>query len=195
VFHHLKKFGICQLRYNKRQNLWQFFAEHYYQYPEPMLMEPKMTVLTEKMLVGKKMTMSLLQNRTQELWQQFMRARKDIPNLAGDHKFSLQQYAPGHFEQFSPATEFVKWAAMEVTNFDSVPEGMETLVLPGGLYAVFQYKGSSSAGAQVFGYIFGEWLPKSDYVLDDRPHFELLGEKYRNDDADSEEEIWVPVRG
>ncbi|RYE38364.1 MAG: GyrI-like domain-containing protein, partial [Sphingobacteriales bacterium] len=42
--------------------------------------------------------------------------------------------------------------------------------------------------------IFTEWLPNSAYELDDRPHFELLGSKYKNDDAESEEEIFVPVR-
>jgi AraC family transcriptional regulator len=26
-----------------------------------------------------------------------------------------------------------------------------------------------------------------------RPHMELLGEKYRNNDPHSEEEIWIPI--
>jgi len=30
--------------------------------------------------------------------------------------------------------------------------------------------------------------------LDDRPHFEVLGDKYKNADPDSEEEIWIPIR-
>jgi len=38
-------------------------------------------------------------------------------------------------------------------------------------------------------YIFSDWLPKSDYELDEKPHFEILGEKYKNDDPNSEEEI------
>lgn len=29
------------------------------------------------------------------------------------------------------------------------------------------------------------WLPNSDYLLDDRPHFELLGDKYKNNDPNS----------
>ena len=36
--------------------------------------------------------------------------------------------------------------------------------------------------------------PNSDYKPDDRPHFELLGAKYKNDDPDSEEEIWIPIK-
>jgi AraC family transcriptional regulator len=71
---------------------------------------------------------------------------------------------------------------------------METVVLKGGLYAVFQHKGGPATGFKTFSYIFGTWLPASDYVLDARPHFELLGEKYNGSEPDSEEEIWIPVK-
>jgi AraC family transcriptional regulator len=39
-----------------------------------------------------------------------------------------------------------------------------------------------------------EWLPNSAYALDDRPHFEALGEQYKNNDPNSEEEIWIPIK-
>jgi AraC family transcriptional regulator len=45
----------------------------------------------------------------------------------------------------------------------------------------------------VFEYIFSEWMPKSMFKIDDRPHFEVLGNKYRNNVKDSEEEIWIPI--
>jgi AraC family transcriptional regulator len=38
-------------------------------------------------------------------------------------------------------------------------------------------------------------LPLSkEYELDDRPHFEILGDKYKNNDPNSEEEIWIPIK-
>lgn len=104
---------------------------------------------------------------------------------------SLQIYPPGF--DFSPNTQFEKWAAIEVSDFEHVPDGMESLLLPEGLYAVFHYKGSSM-DTRIFQYIFGEWLPKSGYQLNNRPHFEVLGEKYKNASPDSEEEIWIPVK-
>ena len=79
------------------------------------------------------------------------------------------------------------------TAFDNVPSEMETFVLPAGLYAVFHYKGLSTDNS-IFQYIFGTWLPGSDYVLDDRPHFEILGDKYKNNDPASEEDIWIPIK-
>jgi AraC family transcriptional regulator len=65
--------------------------------------------------------------------------------------------------------------------------------IPGGLYAVFDYKGSST-DSSIFQYIFETWLPNSDYELDNRPHFEVLGDKYKNNDPASEEEIWIPIK-
>jgi AraC family transcriptional regulator len=53
---------------------------------------------------------------------------------------------------------FVKWAAVEVSQFEQIPEGMECFELPGGLYAVFFYKGSSTDNS-IFKMIFNEWLP------------------------------------
>jgi AraC family transcriptional regulator len=62
-----------------------------------------------------------------------------------------------------------------------------------GLYAVFNYKGSNMDHS-IFEYIFRSWLPDSEYYLDNRPHFEVLGDKYKNNDPSSEEEIWIPIK-
>ncbi len=83
---------------------------------------------------------------------------------------------------------------MEVEDFTAMPEALEKFLLPGGIYAVFNYKGSSN-DPTIFEYIFGDWLPhSSEYVLDDRPHFEILGDKYRNNDPNSEELIYIPIQ-
>jgi AraC family transcriptional regulator len=122
-----------------------------------------------------------------------MPVRKEIENTTGAALYSLQVYPPSYFLSFNPATVFEKWAAAEVSGFEKVPTGMECFELPGGLYAVFLHKGSST-DTSTFQYIFSQWLPNADHVLDNRPHFELLGEKYKNGDPASEEEIWIPVK-
>jgi AraC family transcriptional regulator len=157
-------------------------------------MVPRIATLPEKQLIGMRTAMSLAQNTTRKLWQRFMPRRKEIEFGTGAPLYSLQVYDPAYFARFDPAAAFVKWAALEVSQVAQLPEGMEAMVLPGGLYAVFIHKGAASTGAETFQYIFGQWLPGSDYQLDNRPHFELLGEKYKNDDPDSEEEIWIPIK-
>lgn len=157
-------------------------------------MQPRIQSISEKKLVGKRVRMSLTNNRTTELWQSFMPHRKEIINPVGIDMFSLRVYDPQYFANFNPGAEFDKWAAIEVSDYNSIPPGMETLTLPAGLYAVFNYVGAASAGGPFFQHIYGTWLPNSEYRLDNRPHFEVLGEKYKNESPDSEEEIWIPVK-
>lgn len=157
-------------------------------------MEHRIEHISARKLIGIKLEMSLSQNRTAELWQAFMPRRREIGNVTGEVMYSLQVYPKGYFRAFNPATVFDKWALVEVRDLSHVPDGMEGLELDGGLYAVFSYMGSSADGSKAFQYIFQEWLPSSGYQLDNRPHFEILGEKYKNDDPASEEEIWIPIR-
>ena len=157
-------------------------------------MKPRIETLSEKKLIGKRMIMSFANNKTGELWRTFMPRRKEIQNNIGTDLYSMQIYAPLFFNNFNPNTDFEKWATIEVRDFGTVPDEMQTFILPGGLYAVFLYKGAASAAEQTFQYIFANWLPNSEYTLDDRPHFEILGEKYKNEDPGSEEEIWIPIK-
>ncbi|MEO7989802.1 MAG: GyrI-like domain-containing protein [Chryseolinea sp.] len=123
-----------------------------------------------------------------------MARRKEIKNNVSTELFSIQVYEKSfNFKDFNHNTVFEKWAAVEVKNFDEIPDGMEAYILSGDLYAVFMHKGSSTDNS-TFQCIFTTWLPNSDYELDDNPHFEILGEKYKNNDPSSEEEIWIPVK-
>jgi len=155
--------------------------------------EPRIQTVDAQVLVGKKLTMSLANNRTGALWQSFMPWRAQVPNAIDTALYSLQVYPPGYFAAFDPAREFVKWAGVAMTAVEDVPEGLEQFLLPAGLYAVFHYQGSS-ADASIYQYIFSSWLPASPYELDARPHFEMLGDNYRNNDPTSEEDIYIPIR-
>jgi AraC family transcriptional regulator len=157
-------------------------------------MNPRIELLPETRLIGKRIPMTLAVNKTAELWKSFMPRRKEIPNRIGAELYSLQIYEPLFFDNFNPNGRFEKWACVEVTDFEIVPDGLEAFILSGGLYAVFLYRGAASAAAETFQYIFGTWLPSSEYILDQRPHFERLGEKYKNEDPESEEEIWIPIQ-
>lgn len=158
-------------------------------------MEFKIITLSQKILVGKRLNMSLSNDRTVELWQNFMPYRNTIKKRISPDVISLQDYkSPFNYKDFTPLTEFDKWAAVEVSEVIDVPKNMEIFTLPGGLYAVFSYIGSPSDFYKILEYIYNEWFPKSDYVLDHRPHFEVLGDKYKNNDPNSEEEVWIPIK-
>jgi AraC family transcriptional regulator len=156
-------------------------------------MKPRIETISEKKLVGKRLRMSLADNKTGDLWKSFIPRVKEITNTLTSDFTSLAVYRSTYFVDFSPTNEFEKWATIEVSGFENIPNDLETFKLTGGLYAVFDYKGSSN-DQSIFVYIFGSWLPNSDYNLDDRPHFEVLGDKYKNNDPTSEEEIWIPIK-
>ena len=157
------------------------------------ILDHRIATLSDKKLIGQKIKLSYANNRTHELWRNFMPRRNAIRNL-NSNLVSLQIFPPNFFKNFNPTTEFEKWALVEVYDFTDLPEGMETYDLKGGLYVVFDYKGDQTAAPATFQHIFSEWLPNSEYELDDRPHFEILGEKYKTGDPNSEEEIWIPIK-
>ena len=157
-------------------------------------MQYRVEYLQEKKLVGKHNSMSFAENKTAELWRSFMPMRKEIKNTTGSHLYSMQLYPASFFNSFDVHIIFKKWAAVEVSSFDNMPADMQAFTLNSGLYAVFLHKGSNTDNS-TFKYIFTNWLPNSaEYTLDNRPHFEILGDKYKHADPASEEEIWIPVK-
>lgn len=157
------------------------------------MITPKIVTLEEKKLIGISIEMSLVDNKTGQLWGQFGPRIKDIKNRVSSDKISMQIYPNDYYQNFSPVKSFTKWATVEVAHYENLPSQLETFTLSSGLYAAFNYKGSSSDNS-IYQYIFQMWIPKSKYIVDNRPHFEVLGEKYKNNDPTSEEKIWIPVK-
>ena len=158
-------------------------------------MQPRIALLSEKKLVGKSLKMSLMHDKTAELWKSFMPERKMIKNRVNSNFISMQVYDKSlDFKDFNPQTEFTKYAMVEIAEFEDIPKEMETYILECGLYAVFVHQGTAKDFPRTAHYIFNEWLPNSAYELDQRPHFELLGAKYSPNDKNSEEEVWIPIK-
>jgi len=152
---------------------------------------PRIVEIAPKKLVGKHVITSFAKDNTRQLWQSFMPDRNKIINKVSQDLFSLQVYPEGYFSAFDPTIPFKKWALVEVEDHDAIPENMETFLFTGGLYAVFNHVGMDTA---IFNHIYSIWIPASNYLLDNRPHFEILAEKYKQGNPLSEEEIWIPIR-
>ncbi|WP_339864558.1 GyrI-like domain-containing protein [uncultured Algoriphagus sp.] len=158
-------------------------------------MPPTITTLPVTKLIGMRVHMNFITNRTQELWQKFMPRKNEIEGKVSNEQYSVEVYSSlSYFDQFNPATNFEKWAAVPVATIEDSPVGMESLIIPAGLYAVFPFKGLASEAPAMYQHILGNWLPNSKYQLDNRPHFAVMGEKYKNNDPDSEEELWIPIK-
>ena len=160
-----------------------------------MKLTPRVEYLAAKLVVGMHRRMSIAKAETHLLWQSFMPRKKEKLNGKNSFLFSLEVFDElNYFSPFNPQHEFEKWAAIEVKNVDAIPEGMEKLIIPEGMYAVFVFKGLRSNAYAFYNQIFSEWLPASEFELELRPHFALMGEKYKKEDPASEEEIYIPIK-
>jgi|JI10StandDraft_1071094.scaffolds.fasta_scaffold72047_7 AraC family transcriptional regulator len=157
-------------------------------------MEIKIVNINSKKLIGKSLLMSFLNDKTGMLWGSFAPFMKDIPNRVGGGKISLQFYTDDFMS--NPNLPFTKWATVEVSDYENMPEELQKLEIEGGMYAVFHYKGNVLGAPAFFGKIFTETIPNSKYQLDNfRPHFELLpAGKYDPMDENSEEDVYISVK-
>lgn len=157
---------------------------------------PKILEREATLLVGLRIKTSLITLDTERLWKSFMPRHKEVKSRVEGVYYSVQCYPDDtDFESFTPTTEFDKWAAVEVDVLHDIPSGMESLEIPSGLYAVFTHTGLSSDFHKTLNNIFGQWLPKSDYLFDNRPQFEVMGDKYLGpENENSEELIFIPIK-
>ena len=157
-------------------------------------MEPQIVLLQPVRLGGYSVQMSYLANTTGQLWARFMPQRKHIQSPADNDLYAVAVYPDDFFEGIQPGTLFEKRAAIRLSETTLLPPDMEEWTMPGGLYAVFHHVGAHT-DLSTFDYIFREWLPGNGfYVLDQRPHFEILGASYKQGDPASEEDIYIPIR-
>ncbi len=156
---------------------------------------PRFVEIEPRKLVGQYVETTISLDDSIQLWKEFMSKHKEIVNRIDSGFYSMQVYPDGmKMSEFTPETSFKRWAAVEVSSHNHIPEGMRATNLEGGLYAVFTHVGPVKDFVNTSNYIYGTWFPQSGYQLDDRAHFERLGEKYYGPEhPDSEEEIWVPV--
>jgi len=120
-----------------------------------MEIHPGIVTLAEIKLIGKRVKTSFATNKTKVLWQSFMPKRTEIKNNIGSKLYAVEIYnETPFFKNFNPTKEFEKWAAVQVSDFEVVPNKMEALKIPNGLYAVFLYKGKASEASKTYHYIF-----------------------------------------
>ncbi len=92
--------------------------------------------------------------------------------------------------------EKIRYDACLVVHKNAKPDGeVGVKTLKGGKFAMFHYTGSYKHLADVYDYIFNDWLLNNEYELRDEP----LREQYRNNPNKTEEsklktEIYLPIK-
>ena len=91
--------------------------------------------------------------------------------------------------------EFDYWIADNYVPWEEIPEGCETKVIPGGLWAEFLCKGPLPQSLQsVNTQIWSEWLPNlKGYALAGNYSLEVYSPPAENPE-DTESYIWIPLK-
>ncbi|MEL6177770.1 MAG: AraC family transcriptional regulator [Myxococcota bacterium] len=93
-----------------------------------------------------------------------------------------------------PVKALTYMAGVEVKAERPVPEGMTQARIEPGLYAVFTHRGPIGSIGESIRFIWGTWLPRSEYELGTGPDFEYYDERFHPGSDDSEVDIYVPIR-
>ena len=125
-----------------------------------------------------------------KLWSAFRPYRDSIPNRVGSDFFGIYE----SYEESDDTTTFVYICSAEVANFDDVPDGMITRELEAQTYARFTHIGPIANLEETLRYIWGSWLPKSDYEYTEKPDFELLPAGFNDADPNNKLYLNIPIK-
>jgi AraC family transcriptional regulator len=86
-------------------------------------------------------------------------------------------------------------AGVEVSDFENLPEGFDSIEIPDNKYAVFTHKGLISKFHETVGYVYGKWVQDPANGKINAPDFELYDERFKGGDSeDSECDLYVAIK-
>ena len=110
--------------------------------------------------------------------------------------FGMESIGISHDDPNVTETEKLRYDACVTVKKEVKSEGeVGVKTIAGGKYAIFKYKGSYSNLADVYNFIYRNWLPSTDHELEDQPCFE----KYLNHPGNAKPEnlkthIYIPLK-
>ena len=157
-------------------------------------MEYKIVEKGEIKLVGLNERIVMPNNTIPQLWEKFSARAAEIKNNVNTGWYGVA-------DNMAPeAYEFDEMAAVEVSTFDDIPEGMATKVIAPQKYLVFTYKGKISCEdgkpdlSKTYEYLYDKLLPSTEFQVDKNFNFELYDERFKPESDDSEFDIYVPIK-
>lgn len=160
--------------------------------------DPEILTIESKKLVGLPVVInsplgidSEFDGKMVQHWLEFKKRRSEIKHRIGGVSYGIA-LSPGEGMGEEKITYL---AAAEVTVFEDIPEGLEKIELPSQLYAKFEVKGFTESCHVTTDYIYGIWLPDSEYSRGKGVDFEIFdNQTYTVNDKDSLSYYLLPVQ-
>ncbi len=190
-----RKEGIKSIMSLNKLKITMEYLDHLYR---GINMEPVFKFIAEKKVIGMgtKFISALSPDNNNQvlipaLWQKYVPRRNEIQFAMGPEDIGVCLNPKG---EKSHPDECFYMACAEVKKIEKIPEGMISMTLPEGEFAVFTHKGRVEKLGMTMKYIFGSWLPKSGKKLRDAPDLEIYDQRFKPDSEDSELDIYIPIQ-
>jgi len=168
--------------------------------PEPELPKPPKTVSPVPEIVSMK-ALTLIgfekdfddENMAEipSMWMKLMQVENQIKNRANNTEAWGASY---NMDYSGDSFSFTYFAGYEVTDTETVPEGMVAHVAPASKYAKFSHFGPLENLSQTYTYIYSHWLPTSGYKEGNGNELEMYNQKFNPNGEGSEMFIFVPIQ-
>jgi AraC family transcriptional regulator len=159
---------------------------------EPMKMEPRITDREAFTVVG--LPLKVRRTTTHEisaLWDRLIARAREIPGRVEGAAYGLLY----NFDKREGDFDYL--AGVGVGAKAEVPDGMTRIEVGAQTYAVFTHRIENPVLSQdlprTFNYIYGTWLPNSDYVAAEGPEFEYYDSRFDPATNGGEVDLYIPV--
>ncbi|MDQ6421290.1 GyrI-like domain-containing protein [Paenibacillus sp. LHD-117] len=150
-------------------------------------MEAKIVELEAFTVVGMTWNSKTDEGDVPALWGRFIPREREIDGKS-QPSVSYGICVPGDNEE-----EFTYVAGYE-TDGETIPQGMERIVVPAQRYAVFTHAGSVDRLSETYELIYGKWLQQQGLQLAKGIDYERYDERFRGPHDDrSEVDIYIPI--
>ena len=198
-----KHFGMTPGGYRKKQKNLTLFQKPKLSVDDLMFrlvgisLQPNIVFKPEMKIIGMECSTTLKDNRIPQLWQDFIprmdeiRSRKE-PGIS----YGICRADPDFdVKEFSDVTQYTEIVGVGVEDFQTIPEGMHSHLVPAQKYAVFTHTGFGSNLTLTYNYIYATWLPKSGCEIAGADDFELYDQSrfFGIDCPESKIDIYIPI--
>jgi len=143
-------------------------------------------------VIGMKISTTLKENSIPQLWNDFIARMEELGKTAVPDcslGVCLNEINKDH-----DGSEIFEYLACRVVKDDSIiPSGMEYHEIPAQLIAVFTHFGTLDTLGETYGYIYDQWLPKSEYKIIDAAEVEWYDSRFKFGEKDSQMDIHIPI--
>ena len=194
-----KQFGLTPAEIKKGSSLSVFpllypITEDYLQNSlQIKSIEPLKVVLESKLLAG--ISIFVPDTSTGEeisaLWQSFFKEATLITSRTIPEKYYQVQF----WSDINELSGLYFFVGVEIESSKNIPPQFVMKEIPVSNYLRFVHKGFSNKVGLTYKYIYNQYLPETEYILNKPFNFEYYGEKYQGPfNPESESEIFIPIQ-